>query len=165
MYRLLFKHTTVRVLSKVRWYGSDGTALNEKLIKNYESALFAVNTSFSSPIYSLQNGNYEKLSELLGEIRSHVHVTPSPYSAVAYDAFWVAALAENVTIHNDGNDTSIQGLKADIMDSANSYFGVTGNTTLNRVGDRAEGKYDCWIVVAGAVEGTAPTFSWNKTPN
>ena len=74
-------------------------------------------------------------------------------------------LAENVTIHNDGNDTSIQGLKADIMDSANSYFGVTGNTTLNRVGDRAEGKYDCWIVVAGAVEGTAPTFSWNKTPN
>ena len=153
------------VLSKVKWYGSDGTALNEKLIKNYESALFAVNTSFSSPIYSLQNGNYEKLSELLGEIRSHVHVTPSPYSAVAYDAFWVAALAENVTIHNDGNDTSIQGLKADIMDSANSYFGVTGNTTLNRVGDRAEGKYDYWKVVAGAVEGTAPTFSWNKTPN
>ena len=103
------------VLSKVKWYGSDGTALNEKLIRNRESALLAVNTSFSSPIYSLQNGNYEKLSELLGEIRSHVHVTPSPYSAVAYDAFWVAALAENVTIHNDGNDTSIQlveGLKA-----------------------------------------------------
>ena len=77
------------VLSKVKWYGSDGTALNERLIRNRESALFAVNTSFSSPIYSLQNGNYEKLSELLGEIRSRVHVTPSPYSAVAYDAFWV----------------------------------------------------------------------------
>ena len=116
----------------------------------------------------MQNGNYEKLSELLGEIRSHVHVTPSPYSAVAYDAFWVAALAENVTIHNDGNDTSIQlveGLKAAILDSANSYFGVTGNTTLNRVGDRAEGTYDYWKVVAGALEGTAPTFSWNKTTN
>ena len=156
------------VLSKVKWYGSDGTALNEKLIRNRESGLFAVNTSFSSPIYSLQNGNYEKLSELLGEIRSHVHVTPSPYSAVAYDAFWVAALAENVTIHNDGNDTSIQlveGLKAAILDSANSYFGVTGNTTLNRVGDRAEGTYDYWKVVAGALEGTAPTFSWNKTTN
>ena len=156
------------VLSKVKWYGSDGTALNEKLIRNRESALFAVNTSFSSPIYSLQNGNYEKLSELLEEIRSHVHVTPSPYSAVAYDAFWVAALAENVTMHNDGNDTSkqmVESLKAAIMDSANSYFGVTGNTTLNRVGDRAEGKYDYWKVVAGALEGTAPTFSWNKTTN
>ena len=101
----------------------------------------------------MQYGNYEKLSELLAEIRSHLHVTPSPYSAVAYDAFWVAALAENVTMHRDGNYTSIQlveGLKAAIMDSANSYFGVTGNTTLNRVGDRAEGKYDYWKVVAGA---------------
>ena len=154
-----------QVLSKVKWYGSDGTALNERLIRNRESALFAVNTSFSSPIYSLQNGNYDKLSELLGEIRSHVHVTPSPYSAVAYDAFWVAALAEDVTIHNDGNDTSIEGLKAGIMDSANSYFGVTGNTTLNRVGDRAEGKYDYWKVGARAFEGTAPTFSWTKAPN
>ena len=103
------------VLSKVKWYGSDGTALNERLIRNRESALFAVNTSFSSPIYSLQNGNYEKLSELLGEIRSRVHVTPSPYSAVAYDAFWVAALAENVTMHSDGNYTSkqmVESLKA-----------------------------------------------------
>ena len=149
------------VLSKVKWYGSDGTALNERLIRNYESALFAVNTSFSSPIYSLQNGNYDKLSKLLEEIRSHVHVTPSPYSAVAYDAFWVAALAENVTMHNDGNYTSKQmvgSLKAAIMDSANSYFGVTGNTTLNRAGDRAEGKYDYWKVVAGVVEGTTRLF-------
>ena len=55
--------------------------------------------------------------------------------------------------------------KAAIFDSANSYFGVTGNTTLNRVGDRAEGTYDYWKVVAGALEGTAPTFSWNKTTN
>ena len=156
------------VLSKVKWYGSDGTALNERLIRNYESALFAVNTSFSSPIYSLQNGNYDKLSKILEEIRSQVHVTPSPYSAVAYDAFWVAALAENVTMTSDGNYTSkqmVESLKAAIMDSANSYFGITGNTTLNRAGDRAEGKYDYWKVVAGDLEGTEPTFSWNKTTN
>ena len=75
------------------------------------------------------------------------------------------ALAENVSIHNDGNDTSIEGLKAAIMDSANSYFGVTGNTTLNRVGDRAEGKYDYWKVGAIPVEGRAPSFTWTKAPN
>ena len=51
------------ILSMVRWFGSDGTALNEKLIRNQESALFAVNTSFSSPIFSLQYGNQEKLDE------------------------------------------------------------------------------------------------------
>ena len=86
------------ILSKVRWFGSDGTALNENLVRNSESALFAINTSFSSPIFSLQYGNKEKLDQLLEKIRSLVHVTPSPYSAVAYDAFWVAAIAENITM-------------------------------------------------------------------
>jgi branched-chain amino acid transport system substrate-binding protein len=154
------------ILSKVRWFGSDGTALNEKLIRNQESALFAVNTSFSSPIFSLQFGNQEKLNELLEEIRSRAHVTPSPYSAVAYDAFWVAALAENATRLYEGNHTSremVYGLKEAIMDSANSYFGVTGNTSLNAVGDRANGQYDYWKVVSNDVGGTAPTFSWNRT--
>ena len=154
------------ILSKVRWFGSDGTALNEKLIRNQESALFAVNTSFSSPIFSLQYGNQEKLDELLEEIRARVHATPSPYSAVAYDAFWVAALAENVTMLNEGNHTSremVDGLKEAIIDSANSYFGVTGNTSLNAVGDRAErsvrllegSSERCWWYT--------PTFSWNRT--
>ncbi|MGB8087670.1 MAG: penicillin-binding protein activator [Nitrososphaeraceae archaeon] len=156
------------VLSKIKWYGSDGTTLNEKLIRNHESALFAVKTSFSSPIYSLQNGEHEKLEELLAEIRSHAHVTPSPYSAVAYDAFWVAALAKNATTHSDGNYTSkqlVDSLKAAIMDSASSYFGVTGNTTLNSVGDRATGNYDYWKVVAKDIDSTAPGFSWNITIN
>ena len=73
-----------------------------------------------------------------------MHVTPSPYSAVAYDAFWVATLAENITMLNEGNHTSremVDGLKEAIIDSANSYFGLTGNTSLNAVGDRANGQY------------------------
>ena len=36
------------VLSKVKWYGSDGSALNDELVSHYESAFFAVNTSFSN---------------------------------------------------------------------------------------------------------------------
>jgi hypothetical protein len=61
-----------------------------------------------------------------------------------------------------GRPPPLEGLKAAIMAYANSYFGVTG---LNRVDDRAEGKYDYWKVVAGALEVTAPTFSWTKAPN
>ena len=52
-----------------------------------------------------------------------------------------------------------------IMDSASSYFGVTGNTTLNSAGDRAMGKYDYWKVVANDIDSTAPSFSWNITIN
>ena len=57
----------------------------------------------------------------------------------------------------------VDGLKEAIMDSANSYFGVTGNTSLNAVGDKANGQYDYWKVVAKDVGGTAPIFSWNRT--
>lgn len=154
------------ILSKVKWYGSDGTALNEKLIRNHESALFAVNTSFTNPIYGFQNMKNEKLANLLAEIRSQVHVSPSPYSAVAYDIFWVAAMTENITRNIESNVTSnqdIQVLKNALINSANSYLGVTGNTTLNRMGDRAYGEYDYWKVTANAAEGQAPIFSWNRT--
>ena len=34
------------VLSKIKWYGSDGTTLNEKLIRNHESALFGSRKNF-----------------------------------------------------------------------------------------------------------------------
>ena len=57
----------------------------------------------------------------------------------------------------------MDGLKEAIVDSANSYFGETGNTPLNAVGDRANGLYDYWKVVAIYVGGTASTFSWNRT--
>ena len=69
---------------------------------------------------------------------------------------------------NEGNHTPSEmmvDLKEAIMNSANSYFGVTGNTSLNSVGDRADGEYDYWKVVARDVAGTTPTFSWNKTTN
>jgi hypothetical protein len=45
------------VLSKVKWYGSDGSALNDELVSHYESAFFAVNTSFSNPIPRFDNNN------------------------------------------------------------------------------------------------------------
>jgi ABC-type branched-subunit amino acid transport system substrate-binding protein len=154
------------ILSKVKWYGSDGTALNEKLIRNHESALFAVNTSFTNPIYGFQNMKNEELANLLEEIRSQVHVSPSSYSAVAYDIFWVAAMTENITRNIESNVTSnqdIQVLKNALINSANSYLGVTGNTTLDRMGDRAYGEYDYWKVTANAGEGQAPIFSWNRT--
>ena len=39
------------VLSTVKWYGSDGSALNNKLVKNTEAATFSVKTNFLNPIY------------------------------------------------------------------------------------------------------------------
>lgn len=64
------------------------------------------------------------------------------YADVAYDAFWVAALTENVT----GGTHDINYLKETFSKTANSYSGVTGDTVLNKAGDRRHGDYDFWAV-------------------
>ena len=158
------------VLSKVKWYGSDGSALNDELVSHYESAFFAVNTSFSNPIPRFDNNNDANgylYDSLLEEIRTEVHIEPSPYSAVAYDILWIAAIAENMTRNNENNITDIQGiqvLRDAIKSSAKSYLGVTGNTTLNNMGDRANGEYeyDYWKVATNMTNDKEP-FGWIKT--
>lgn len=152
------------VLSKVKWYGSDGSALNEALVRNHDSALFAVNTSFSSPIYRLNNEKNEKLNHIMEEIRKEVHTDPSPYSVVAYDILWVAAIAENETRYSRDNSSqtqTIHHLKEVLLHSANLYHGVTGNTALNRMGDRNEGDYDFWQVMANIRNDETPV-AWQK---
>lgn len=144
-------------LSKVKWYGSDGSVLNEKLIRNHDSAHFAVNTSFYNPIYSINLEENERLNYLEELLHNETGVEPSPYSAVAYDVLWIIALAKNQTNYllstlsfdlfsNDTDKKMLQYLKQALMKVANSYEGVTGNTTLNVNGDRREGNYDFWAV-------------------
>jgi hypothetical protein len=77
-------------------------------------------------------------------------------------------MAENITRYNEINDSSNQSVKVvkeAIMSSANSYLGVTGITTLNKIGDRAEGQYDYWKITAKAGEGNSQAFNWNNTTN
>jgi len=174
-------------LSKVKWYGSDGSVLNERLIKNYDSAHFAVNTSFYNPIYSIDHDDSEKLDNHLKQVRKEIGINSSPYSAVAYDAFWVLAAAENNTRFssilkngsfsssendNKSNETSIvtgdnalagthiHKLKDELVLTANSYHGITGNTTLNAMGDRLGAVYDFWAV-RFENEDKVP-FQWKK---
>ncbi|HEY9387690.1 MAG TPA: penicillin-binding protein activator [Nitrososphaeraceae archaeon] len=156
------------VLSKVKWYGSDGSALNDALVRYYESAFFAVNTSFYNPVPRFDNNNHDNgklYYNLLEKIRKEVRTEPSPYSAAAYDILWVAAIAENATRYNVNNITDIQGiqdLRDAIIRSAKSYLGVTGNATLNKMGDRAEGEYDFWKVTTNMTDDKEP-FGWIKT--
>lgn len=82
---------------------------------------------------------------------------PSPISAAAYDIIWTAATAENAARLDSGSSGSrilatesqtVENLKDTIMETARSYIGVTGNTTLNKMGDRVECNYDFWKVEA-----------------
>ena len=143
-------------LSKVKWYGSDGSTLNNKLIRNTEAAAFAVKTRFPAPIYAVEDDNDERLKHVEAQIHEQIERTPRSYASVAYDSLWVAALAEN----NTKATRDINYLKNTIVKIAGSYNGITGKTTLNQFGDRKYGDYDFWAVRNS--ESTDDSYIWKR---
>jgi branched-chain amino acid transport system substrate-binding protein len=139
-----------------KWYGSDGSALNNKIIRNPGAAAFAVKTNFTTPIYGVENDNDEKFKRIESQIHEQIERTPRSYASVAYDILWVAALAEDNT--KATHDTNY--LKSTLVKIADSYNGITGNTSLNQVGDRKYGDYDFWAVRNS--ESTLDSFIWKR---
>ncbi len=144
-------------LSKVKWFGSDKESLNNKLIRNSEAAAFAVKTNFTTAIFAVEDDNDERLKHVEAQIHEQIERTPRSYASVAYDTLWVAALAENDTKATH----DINYLKNTIVKIAQSYQGITGNTTLNQFGDRKYGDYDFWAVRNS--ESTHDSFIWKHT--
>ena len=129
-------------LESVRWYGSDGSAQLEGLVKNVEAAEFAVKTDFLNPIYGLDPT--DSFRNLETRIAEKIDRVPTSYAQVTYDEFWVAA----ITLKDVGalQQDDIGSLRKVFIDAANSYVGVTGRTELNDAGDRKYGSYDFWAV-------------------
>jgi branched-chain amino acid transport system substrate-binding protein len=149
------------VLSMVKWYGSDGSALNDKLVRNIEAAMFAAKTGFVNPIYGVENNNSYKFKLIDNQIQKIIGRVPRSYAEVAYDAFWVAALTENST----GGTKDIKPLKKTFLQIANSYTGITGDTSLNEAGDRKHADYDFWAIRAnnGNINSNDQSvFAWEK---
>jgi len=143
------------VLSTVKWFGSDGSALNYKLVKNTGASSFAVKTGFVNPIYAVDNKS-NKLKVIDNQIQQMIGRVPSTYAEVTYDAFWVAALTENAT----SGTNQINYLKKAFVQIANSYYGITGDTSLNEAGDRKHGDYDFWAIKPS--NSTNNNFVWTQ---
>jgi branched-chain amino acid transport system substrate-binding protein len=143
------------VLSNVKWFGSDGSVLNNKLVKNMDAALFAVKTDFVNPIYAVDNKS-NKLKLIDNQIQQMIGRVPRAYAEVTYDAFWVAALTENATL----GTKDINYLKKTFLQIANSYTGITGDTSLTEAGDRKHGDYDFWAIKPS--NSTNTNFVWTQ---
>ena len=93
-----------------------------------------------------------KIQEMIGRV-------PRSYAEVAYDAFWVAALIENAT----AGTKDINSLRKTFLQIANTYTGITGNTSLNEAGYRKYGDYDFWAVKANnGTNNDNSVFQWKK---
>lgn len=142
----LFDRAKNNTALKVRWYGSDGTALDSSLISNTGVARFAVETGFVTPFYSIQVADLE---ERVKAIYGTTHV----FGLVAYDALWLSVL----TYIASNKSTDINVLKKELVKTAGSYQGATGATELNEAGDRRFAIYDIW-----GIRENDGVFKWER---
>ena len=156
---ILIQAPLYEILEKVRWYGSDSSAQNHHITKNIDSAQFAMKTNFSNPLYSIKNET-EKFHELEEELEKQLHEVGSViYPAIAYDSYWIAALSldKNSTLI-PGNESLTKTFRELVIETTESFEGISGNIELNGAGDRIGGDYDFWIVDKNNATGS---YEWN----
>jgi hypothetical protein len=129
----IFKLATADpVLSSVRWYGTDGTALSEPLRTNAVAAAFAKKVSFWTPTPGVDDGDRARWEPIATRIAAKAGAQPDAFALAVYDAVWLTAqsyLAAGGTGH-------AAALKSAFVTAADGFHGTSGWTKLNAAGDR-----------------------------
>jgi branched-chain amino acid transport system substrate-binding protein len=157
---ILIQSTLYEDLGKVRWYGADKIAQNHQITKNVDAALFAMKTNLSNPLYAIDS-EAEKSHDLKEVLGKRLHeVSSITYPALAYDSYWIASLSldKNSTL-NHGNENLTKSFKEILVETAESFDGISGKIKLNEAGDRIGGNYDFWIV---AKDKDTQSYEWEK---
>ena len=128
------------VLWKVKWFGSDGTAYESRLVKEPKVAEFSSKTRFVSPIFAPTET--PKYKELLKEIKDRTGSTPEPYAYNSYDAVWVVALA--LMSANKYDADAIISAMPKVLEH---YCGASGIILLDEAGDRSVADYELLEIV------------------
>jgi ABC-type branched-subunit amino acid transport system substrate-binding protein len=157
---ILIQSPLYEVLGKVRWYGSDSIAQNHQITKNVDSALFAMKVNLSNPLYSVDNET-DKSHDLKEVLEKKLHeVSSITYPALAYDSYWIAALGlDNNSTINNSNENLTRSFKEVVVETAESFDGISGKIKLNKAGDRIGENYDFWIV---AKDKDTQSYEWEK---
>lgn len=139
------------VLSSVRWYGTDGTALNEPLRTNAVAAAFAKNVNFWTPTPGVDEGARARWEPVAARIASKAGAQPDAFALAVYDAVWLAAQAYLAT----GGTGHPQALKSSLVLAADGFYGASGWTKLNAAGDRKFGDFDFF-----ALSQNGASYTW-----
>jgi len=139
------------VLSSVRWYGTDGTALNEPLRTDPVAAAFAVNARFWTPTPGVDAGASARWQPVASRIATKAGAQPDAFALAVYDAVWIAAQAYLAT----GGRGQIDAMKSAIVVAADSFYGASGWTKLNAAGDRKFGDFDFFSLAR-----TGTSYTW-----
>ena len=140
------------VLSSVRWYGTDGTALTEPLRADPTAAAFARAVSFWAPIPGVDAGASDRWKPVATRIAARAGAQPDAFGLAVYDAVWVTAQAYLAA----GGKGHFPALKAAFVTAANNFYGASGWTALNAAGDRRFGDFDFF-----ALTQSGATSNWS----
>lgn len=147
-------------LSAVHWYGGDGVVQSPALIADPVAAAFAAQVGFPCPNFALPDSTRDLWEPLSEEIEARSGLVPDAFALCNYDAFRVAVITQ-VALKNR---LAPALRRAEILRIANNFVGVTGPTTLDPAGDRANGNHDffsiqptpdgyLWVLVARYIDG------------
>jgi branched-chain amino acid transport system substrate-binding protein len=147
------------LLASVPWYGSDGVALEPRLVASAKAAAFAADVGYPNPTLGLDRAAARRSRRLVRRTKARLGRRPDAFALSAYDALRVAVKA---SVHAGGVD-SLGRLKRALRRTAQGYAGVSGRLVLNAAGDRAYGSYDFWSVCDGAAAVWRRTWSYLAT--
>jgi branched-chain amino acid transport system substrate-binding protein len=142
------------VLSSVRWYGTDGTALNEPLRTNAVAAAFAKKVSFWTPTPGVDASASARWQPVASRIAARGGQQPDAFALAVYDAVWISAQAYLAT----GGRGQPQALKTALVTASDAFYGASGWTKLNAAGDRKFGDFDFFSLTQIGAPGA--NFSW-----
>jgi branched-chain amino acid transport system substrate-binding protein len=139
------------VLSSVRWYGTDGTALNEPLRTNAVAAAFAKKVSFWTPTPGVDAGASARWQPVATRIAARGGQQPDAFALAVYDAVWITMQAYLAT----GGRGQTAALKTALVSAADGFYGASGWTKLNAAGDRKFGDFDFFSLTQNGA-----SFAW-----
>jgi branched-chain amino acid transport system substrate-binding protein len=136
-------------LLSLTWFGNDNFAQDNTIISNAGAVVNQVklvSVVFAAPLTPTH-------AELNTAVNASIGQVPDIYACATYDAAWIAALS--ILTAGQYNGTLI---KTAVPTIAGQYYGATGNTALNSLGDRNTMDMDYWAVVSGTWQEVA-TYS------
>jgi branched-chain amino acid transport system substrate-binding protein len=139
--KLMNAATRFPLLKTVKWYGSDGIAQSDALLRDEGAARYAMAVDFPNPNIGLPTSAMSKWQPLAERYFKLTGESPDAFAMAAYDATWLAAL--NASYNPSAPRISRRYF---MTETAGLFFGATGWTELNSAGDRTRGDYEFWAI-------------------
>jgi branched-chain amino acid transport system substrate-binding protein len=148
------------VLKQIRWFGSDGTAVSDTLLKEPSAAQFAEETKWINPLFLVTTP--DRKARVDAEVlRVLGRSPPDAYSYAAYSAVWAYALGLMAAQKNDA-----EAVRAVLPTIAQEFLSLK----LDEAGDLPYSDYILWVVKtvdgmprwveAGRYVFASNTFEW-----